>query len=284
MVKMAPIASAPHVSTVPSRGFGGVGTKPCTFGEVARYTSKGPARARTLATILVLIAVLGGIAGILSNTVGLSPAVMWAVLMPNLFLVSRLLFTKRRTAHPGNPSMSEQMLLDASNTGGRVIQSLLPLVGIVLGVIGVTMLFRAGGGVGVASVAMTVAGVVLIGLPLRHVIGWDVSYKGHRIRFEKDACFGERLLIDGQLVDRGEWVFEWCSQGRSPAATAQATSSGPRPSPDFRRSIAVSSPPRRPVRSALEWPAQASRDRVANVCVGSGRIVHIGGEQVHLWQ
>jgi hypothetical protein len=203
MVKMAPIASAPHVSTVPSRGFGGVGTKPCTFGEVARHTSKGPARARTLATILVLIAVLGGIAGILSNTVGLSPAVMWAVLMPNLFLVSRLLFTKRRTAPPANPSMSEQVLLDASNTGGRVIQSLLPLVGIVLGVIGVTMLFRAGGGVGVASVAMTVAGVVLIGLPLRHVIGWDVSYRGHRIRFENDACFGERLLIDGQLVDRG---------------------------------------------------------------------------------
>ena len=45
--------------------------------------------------------------------------------------------------------------------------------------------------------------MALIVLPLRHVIGWDVSYKGHRIRFENDACFGERLLIDGQLVDRG---------------------------------------------------------------------------------
>ena len=45
--------------------------------------------------------------------------------------------------------------------------------------------------------------MALIVLPLRHVIGWDVPYKGHRIRFENDACFGERLLIDGQLVDRG---------------------------------------------------------------------------------
>jgi len=160
-------------------------------------------RARTITTVLVLIAVLGGIAGITSNAVGLSPAVMWAILMPNLFLVSRLLFSKRRATPPGNPSMTEHVLLEASNTGGRVIQSLLPLVGTVLGIIGVTMLFRADGGVGVASVAMTVAGVALIVLPLRHVIGWDVSYKGHAIRFENDPCSAERLLIDGQLVDRG---------------------------------------------------------------------------------
>jgi len=160
-------------------------------------------RARTIATVLVLIAVLGGIAGVTSNAVGLSPAVMWAILMPNLFLVSRLLFSKRRTTPPGNLSMTEHVLLEASNTGGRVIQSLLPLVGTVLGIIGVTMLFRAGGGVGVASVTTTVAGVILIVLPLRHVIGWDVTYKGHVIRFENDPCSAERLLIDGQLVDRG---------------------------------------------------------------------------------
>ena len=65
------------------------------------------------------------------------------------------------------------------------------------------MLFRAGGGVGMASVGMTVAGVMLIVLPLRHVIGWEVSVQRPRIRFENDACFGERLLIDGQHVDRG---------------------------------------------------------------------------------
>ena len=164
---------------------------------------KGPGRARTITTVLVLTGVLGAMAGIISNTVGLSPAVMWPIFMPSVFLLYRLLFSKRRTTAPSDPSMTAHVLLDVSNTGGRVIQSLLPLAGTVLGVIGVTMLFRAGGGVGVASVAMTVAGVMLIVLPLRHVIGWDVSYKGHAIRFENDPCSGERLLIDGQLVDRG---------------------------------------------------------------------------------
>ena len=164
---------------------------------------KVPGRATTITTVLVLTVVLGVIAGVSSNFVGLSPAVMWAILMPNLFLVSRLLRGKRHTTPPGNPPLTEHMLLEASNTGGRVIQSLLPLLGTVLGVIGVTMLFRAGGGVGVVSVAMTVVGVLLIVLPLRHVIGWDVAYKGHAIRFENDPCSGERLLIDGQLVDRG---------------------------------------------------------------------------------
>jgi hypothetical protein len=163
---------------------------------------KRPGRARTITTVLVLTVVLGLIAGIMSNNVGLSPAVVWAILMPNLFLVSRLLFGKRRATPPGNPSTTD-VLLEASNTGGRVIQSLLPLVVTVLGIIGVTMMFRASGGVGVASVATTIAGVALIVLPLRHVIGWDVSYKGHAIRFENDPCSAERLLIDGQLVDRG---------------------------------------------------------------------------------
>ena len=65
------------------------------------------------------------------------------------------------------------------------------------------MLVRAGGGFGAASVVTTIAGVLLIVLPLRTVIGWDVFYKGHTIRFENDPCSGERLLIDGQLVDRG---------------------------------------------------------------------------------
>ena len=76
-------------------------------------------RARTITTVLVLIAVLGGIAGITSNAAGLSPAVMWAIPMPNLFLVSRPPFSKRRATPPGNPSMTEHVLLEASYTGGR---------------------------------------------------------------------------------------------------------------------------------------------------------------------
>ena len=160
---------------------------------------KVPGRARTIATVLVLTAVMGVVAG----NFRLTPGVMWVIFMPNVFLIYRLLVGKRRTPPPSGPSTTEHVLLEASNTGGRVVQSLLPLVGTVLGILGVTMLFRADGGVGVLSVTMTVAGALHIVLPLRTVIGWDVSHKGHAIRFENDPCSGERLLIDGQLVDQG---------------------------------------------------------------------------------
>ena len=189
---------------------------------------------------------------------------MWAIFMPNLFLLYRLLFSKRRTTPPSDPSMTEHVLLEASNTGGRVIQSLLPLIGTVLGIIGVTMLFRADGGVGVASVALTVAGAVLIVLPLRHVIGWDVSYKGHGIRFENDRLL--RRSVSSSTVSSwtvAEWAFTWSYQGRLPAATARATSSGPRPTPDFPRSIAESSPSRRPAcLSGVEGSAQRSNGQL----------------------
>jgi hypothetical protein len=120
---------------------------------------------------------------------------------PNLLLY-RLLF-HRRAVPPREASRAEQVLLEASNTRGRLVQALLPLVGVVLGVGGVLMLVRAGGGLSIASVAMTVAAVVLIVVPLRTIIAWDVTHKGHAIRFENHPYFGERLLIDGSLVDRG---------------------------------------------------------------------------------
>ena len=172
-----------------------------------------PGRARTVLTVLVLTAVLGALAGIVGNTVGLPPAVMWVIFFPPAFVTYQLLFRRRRTAADVGPAMAEQVLLDAGNTGGRVIQSLLPLIGVVLGAIGVTILVRAAGEIGTASVLTTIAGVALIVLPLRHVIGWDVSYKGHRIRFENDACFGERFLIDGQLMDRGGIGLEMVLSG-----------------------------------------------------------------------
>jgi hypothetical protein len=65
------------------------------------------------------------------------------------------------------------------------------------------MMFRASGGFTAVPVSLTVIGIGLIVVSLRQVIGWDVSYKGHTIRFENDPCSGERLYIDGQLVDRG---------------------------------------------------------------------------------
>ena len=177
------------------------------------------------------------------------------------------------------------MLLEASNTGGRVVQSLLPLVGTVLGILGVTMLFRADGGFNVLSVTLTVAGALLIVLPLRTVIGWDVSHKGHAIRFENDPCSGERLLIDGQLVDRGGVGLHMelsgtIASGDGAGDIIRVTSHAGLPTFHC-RIVAVSAVG---VRSALEWPAQASRDRVADVRVGAVGIVNVGGEEIDLRQ
>ena len=82
-----------------------------------------------------------------------------------------------------------------------------------------------------------------------------------------------------------EWAFTWSYQGRSPAATARATSSGSRPTPDFPRSIAASSPCRRAglrlsgVEASAQrsnGPAQADVDRVADVRVRAAGVVHVG--------
>jgi serine/threonine protein kinase len=43
----------------------------------------------------------------------------------------------------------------------------------------------------------------LVVAELRYPLGWTVSYKGHQIRFYNNMLFGERLLIDGALADRG---------------------------------------------------------------------------------
>src|SRR5262245_9477163 len=163
--------------------------------------TNGPGVLSTIVTILLCTLVLGGLGGIISGSVGLPPAVMWAIVMPNVF-VWLLLFRRRRAA-PREPLQSEHVLLEASNTRDRVVQAVLPLLGVMLGIGGVTLLVRAGGGLSIVSVGMTVAAVGLIVLPLRTIIAWDLTYKGHAIRFENDPCFGERLLIDGQLVDRG---------------------------------------------------------------------------------
>jgi hypothetical protein len=34
-------------------------------------------------------------------------------------------------------------------------------------------------------------------------LGWTVWYKGHSIQVQNHAFLGERLLIDGKVVDRG---------------------------------------------------------------------------------
>jgi hypothetical protein len=98
---------------------------------------------------------------------------------------------------------TETLLLEAADTRRRLIQTIIPMAGTLLGAVGVTMWVRAGGGPSAMAVSSTVIGIALIVGSLRSMIAWDVSYKGHAIRFENDPCFGERLYLDGQLVARG---------------------------------------------------------------------------------
>jgi hypothetical protein len=103
------------------------------------------------------------------------------------------------TDHSG----TETLLLEVADTRQRPIQTIVPMAGVLLGAAGVAMWVRAGGGPSVRAVSSTVIGIALIAASLRSVIAWDVTYKGHVIRFQNDPCFAERLFIDGQLVARG---------------------------------------------------------------------------------
>jgi len=176
----------------------------------------GMKRTRTILALLLISAALGGIGGV-GGRVGLPPAIIWAVFAPIVFFFLLPMFTRRRKAAGETDSKVEAVLLDASNTGGRIIQTVLPLMGTLLSAVGVAMMFRANGGVTASSVSLTVVGIVVIALSMRHVVGWDVSYKGHTVRFENDPCSGEHLYIDGQLVDRGGVGYQFVLSGRIPS-------------------------------------------------------------------
>lgn len=55
--------------------------------------------------------------------------------------------------------------------------------------------------VAAAAIAAAVAAIIERHYPL----GWTVTYKGHTIRVQNHAFLGERLYIDGRLVDRGRF-------------------------------------------------------------------------------
>jgi hypothetical protein len=156
---------------------------------------------RTIVMVIALTLLLGVLAGFVGANAGLPPAVLWAILFPSLF--SWLLLRSGRSKAPDRATGNETLLLDAVDGQRRLIQTLLPITGTLLGAAGVATWVRAGGGPSVIAVSSTVLGLLLIVVSLRTVIAWDVSYKGHAIRFQNDPCYAERLYIDGQLVARG---------------------------------------------------------------------------------
>jgi hypothetical protein len=157
---------------------------------------------RTVVMVVVLTVLLGALAGLASLYASLPPAVLWAVLFPSIYLY----WFARRTGQSRKADDAagiETVLLEAADTQRRLIQTIGPIAGTLLGAAGVATWVSAGGGPSAIAASSTAIGLVLIVVSLRTVIGWDVSYKGHAIRFQNDPCFAERLYIDGQLVARG---------------------------------------------------------------------------------
>lgn len=160
-------------------------------------------RTPTIVLVVGLALAFGLIVGAAGQYVRI-PTFLWIILFPTFYAYWTSLIRGRRgpageSAHAG----AETVLLEASDTGRRWIQTIVPLLGILLGAGGVSMWVRAGGGASVPAVSATVIGIVLIVMSLRTIITWDVSYKGHAIRFQNDPCLAERLFIDSQLVARG---------------------------------------------------------------------------------
>ena len=98
---------------------------------------------------------------------------------------------------------TQTVLLDAEAGSHRHAQVVLQLAGPLLCAAGIAQLVRTNGAGAAGAGLMVLAGVAVVIAAARYSIGWDVSYKGHHVRFENHSWLAERLFIDGRLVDRG---------------------------------------------------------------------------------
>jgi len=99
-----------------------------------------------------------------------------------------------------------KILLDAGETKRRLLQQSVPFAAAMLLVPGLPLLaLTHGAGRLLAGLGVAI-GAALLGscfAPTRLLVRWEVSYKGHRIRFQNHPLFGERLYLDDELVARG---------------------------------------------------------------------------------
>jgi membrane-bound ClpP family serine protease len=94
-------------------------------------------------------------------------------------------------------------LLDASDTGRRLLQQGLALAGAALIVAGVVLMVTGDGAMrGLGAIAV-VAGVGSLFAASSVLVRWEVPYGGHIVRFENSVVFGERLVIDGERFTAG---------------------------------------------------------------------------------
>ena len=111
----------------------------------------------------------------------------------------------------GCMSKHEETLLAATDTKRRLLQH-----GAMLG--GVALLVAAGVLVNMPDSLSVTLAAILLGLVLFIVAAgikqrWEVSHKGHPIRFENNPILGEKLFIDGELVARGKLGYRSETRG-----------------------------------------------------------------------
>jgi hypothetical protein len=108
--------------------------------------------------------------------------------------------------------MLQVRLLDGEARGRRVLQVLTQVGVPALTIVGLGLLFSAGASP-LVGILMVVAALILVVIEMRWPLGWTVGYKGHRIGFYNHPIFGERLLIDGKVADRGRFGFTLMLRG-----------------------------------------------------------------------
>ena len=109
--------------------------------------------------------------------------------------------------------MTETVLLDTHETKRRLLQNVVPLLGLAGVLAGSAVLAGSHGAAIVPGTVAIVAGACLLAMSPRVLVSWDVSYKGHTIRFENSVIFGERLSIDGVRITKGVFGVHKTLQG-----------------------------------------------------------------------
>ena len=104
-------------------------------------------------------------------------------------------------------------LLDTSDTGRRLLQQGLALVGAALVVSGIVLMATGQGAARGLGLPATVVGAGLLFAASRVLVRWEVPYGGHIIRFENSVVFGERLVIDGERFTQGALGYRKVIEG-----------------------------------------------------------------------
>jgi hypothetical protein len=109
--------------------------------------------------------------------------------------------------------MLQTVLLDRTWTSRRVLQVATQAAAVPLLVLGLTLMGRSGTTATLAGLGILALLMALIAAEIRFPLAATVIHKDHPIRFSNNPVFGERLYIDGALVDKGGIGFNMTLRG-----------------------------------------------------------------------